>query len=122
MVRIAEGEHPNDIKESNYFTANGEYRVDDAAPKTMLNCLMYKLSYYKFGQLQLHSRMAAGFDRTRNTVIGNKNFELTYLEEAFTSEHWLVRIYRYLKLFIYSFLVSKKLKFMNTNIFQILLF
>jgi hypothetical protein len=27
-------------------------------------------------------------------VIGNKDFDLTYLEEAYTSEHWLVRIYR----------------------------
>lgn len=36
----------------------------------------------------------AGFDRTRNAVIGNKNFDLTYLEEAYTTEHWLVRIYR----------------------------
>jgi dolichyl-diphosphooligosaccharide--protein glycosyltransferase len=26
--------------------------------------------------------------------IGNKNFDLTYLEEAYTTEHWLVRIYR----------------------------
>ncbi len=24
----------------------------------------------------------------------DKNFELTYLEEAFTSEHWIVRIFR----------------------------
>lgn len=36
----------------------------------------------------------SGFDRTRNAVIGNKNIDLTYLEEAYTSEHWLVRIYR----------------------------
>jgi dolichyl-diphosphooligosaccharide---protein glycosyltransferase len=27
-------------------------------------------------------------------VIGNKDFDLTYLEEAYTTEHWLVRIYR----------------------------
>lgn len=40
------------------------------------------------------NRGPAGFDRTRNAVIGNKNFDLTYLEEAYTSEHWLVRIYR----------------------------
>lgn len=39
-------------------------------------------------------RGPAGFDRTRNAVIGNKDFDLTYLEEAYTSEHWLVRIYR----------------------------
>ena len=40
-------------------------------------------------------RSPAGFDRTRNAVIGHKDFDLTYLEEAYTSEHWLVRIYRY---------------------------
>ena len=33
-------------------------------------------------------------NRTRNAVIGHKDFDLTYLEEAYTSEHWLVRIYR----------------------------
>lgn len=44
--------------------------------------------------LQLDFRTPAGFDRTRNAVIGNQNFDLTYLEEAYTTEHWLVRIYR----------------------------
>ena len=39
-------------------------------------------------------RSPAGYDRTRNAVIGHKDFDLTYLEEAFTSEHWLVRVYR----------------------------
>lgn len=53
---------------------------------------MYKLSYYRFGDVRIGGY--TGFDRTRNSVIGNKNIELTYLEEAYTSEHWLVRIYR----------------------------
>lgn len=44
---------------------------------------------------RLDYRSPAGFDRTRNAVIGNKDIQLTYLEEAYTSEHWLVRIYRY---------------------------
>ena len=39
-------------------------------------------------------RSPAGYDRTRNAVIGHKDFDLTYLEEAYTSEHWLVRVYR----------------------------
>jgi len=94
MVRIAEGEHPKDIKESDYFTPQGEFRVDSAGSKTLLNCLMYKLSYYRFGQLQLDFRSPAGFDRTRGVEIGNKNFELTHVEEAYTTEHWLVRIYK----------------------------
>lgn len=94
MVRIAEGEHPKDIRESDYFTERGEFRVDSEGAPALLNCLMYKLSYYRFGELKLDYRGPAGFDRTRNAVIGNKDFDLTYLEEAYTSEHWLVRIYR----------------------------
>jgi len=94
MVRIAEGEHPKDIQESNYFSERGEFRVDNEASQTMLNCLMYKLSYYRFGEMKLDFRNPPGFDRTRNAVIGRRNIDLTYLEEAYTSEHWLVRIYR----------------------------
>ncbi|XP_057294129.1 dolichyl-diphosphooligosaccharide--protein glycosyltransferase subunit STT3B-like [Hydractinia symbiolongicarpus] len=94
MVRIAEGEHPKDIKESDYFTPQGEFRVDKGGSPTLLNCLMYKLCYYRFGDLKLDYRAPSGYDRTRNTEIGNKNIKLTHLEEAFTTEHWLVRIYR----------------------------
>jgi len=94
MVRIAEGEHPKDIRESDYFTPQGEFRVDSGGSQTLLNCLMYKLSYYRFGDMQLDFRTPAGFDRTRNVEIGNKNFDLTHLEEAYTTEHWLVRIYK----------------------------
>ena len=39
-------------------------------------------------------RSPGGYDRTRNAVIGNKNINLKYLEEAYTTEHWLVRVYR----------------------------
>jgi hypothetical protein len=35
-----------------------------------------------------------GYDRTRGALPGNRGFKLTYLEEAYTTEHWLVRIYR----------------------------
>ncbi|XP_054259074.1 dolichyl-diphosphooligosaccharide--protein glycosyltransferase subunit STT3B [Macrosteles quadrilineatus] len=94
MVRIAEGEHPKDIRESDYFTDRGEFRVDAEGSPTLLNCLMYKLSYYRFGDLKLDYRSPAGYDRTRNVIIGNQNFDLTYLDEAYTTEHWLVRIYR----------------------------
>merc|ERR1712227_455774 len=94
MVRIAEGEHPHDIREADYFTPQGEFRVDKGGSPVLLNCLMYKLCYYRFGDLKLDYRSPAGYDRTRNAVIGHKDFDLTYLDEAYTSEHWLVRIYR----------------------------
>ncbi|KAL1255015.1 hypothetical protein QQF64_013076 [Cirrhinus molitorella] len=94
MVRIAEGEHPRDVRESDFFTPQGEFRVDKDASPALLNSLMYKMSYYRFGEMQLDFRTPPGFDRTRNAEIGNKDVRLKHLEEAFTSEHWLVRIYK----------------------------
>ncbi len=35
-----------------------------------------------------------GYDRVRNAEIGNKDFELDVLEEAYSSEHWIVRIFK----------------------------
>lgn len=35
-----------------------------------------------------------GFDRVRNTVIGKTDIKLTYFQEVFTSDHWMVRIYK----------------------------
>ncbi|KAK2720009.1 dolichyl-diphosphooligosaccharide--protein glycosyltransferase subunit STT3A-like [Artemia franciscana] len=95
MVRIGgsteTGKH---IKESDYYTPTGEFRIDREGSSTMLNSLMYKLCYYKFGSMYTEGGRPPGFDRVRNSEIGNKDFELSTLEEAYTTEHWLVRIYR----------------------------
>lgn len=40
MVRIAEGIWPEEVRERDFFTARGEYRVDDEATPTMKNSLM----------------------------------------------------------------------------------
>ena len=67
MVRIGgstpEGAH---IKESDYYTPrfaprpdalkplpppSGEFRVDGEGSPTLLNCMMYKMCYYRFGQV-----------------------------------------------------------------------
>ena len=40
MVRIAEGIWPDEVKERDFFTPKGEYRVDDEASPTMRNSLM----------------------------------------------------------------------------------
>ena len=47
MVRIAEGEHPNEIKEANFMSKHGHYTVDHDVSKTMKNSIMYKLSYHQ---------------------------------------------------------------------------
>ncbi|XP_053949784.1 dolichyl-diphosphooligosaccharide--protein glycosyltransferase subunit STT3A [Anastrepha ludens] len=95
MVRIGgstdRGAH---IKERDYYAANGEFRVDKEGSPTLLNCLMYKMCYYRFGQVYTEGGKPPGYDRVRAAEIGNKDFELDVLEEAYTTEHWLVRIYK----------------------------
>jgi len=92
MVRIGGGVFPV-IKEPDYLV-NGEYRVDKGAAPKMLNCLMYKLSYYRFGELTTEYGKPPGYDRARGVEIGNKEVKLEYLEEAFTTSNWIVRIYK----------------------------
>lgn len=87
MVRIGGGVFPH-IKEPDYLR-DGQYRIDSQATPTMLNCLMYKLSYYRFVETD-----GKGFDRVRRTEIGKKYFKLTHFEEVFTTHHWMVRIYK----------------------------
>ncbi|KAJ7565033.1 hypothetical protein O6H91_02G045000 [Diphasiastrum complanatum] len=92
MVRIGGGVFPV-IKEPDYLN-NGEYRVDKNAAPKMLQCLMYKLCYYRFGELMTEYGRPPGYDRARGVEIGNKNVELKYLDEAFTTSNWIVRIYK----------------------------
>ncbi|RQO91813.1 hypothetical protein POPTR_006G163566v4 [Populus trichocarpa] len=56
MVRIGGGVFPH-IKEPDYLR-DGQYWIDSQATPTMLNCLMYKLSYYRFVETD-----GKGFDR-----------------------------------------------------------
>jgi len=93
MVRIAGSTDPN-IKEADYYSKQGEYRVDAGASPTMLNTLMYKLCYYRFGSVYTDGGRPPGWDRVRNVEIGNKDFDLKYVEEVYTTQHWLVRIFK----------------------------
>ncbi|KAJ5242482.1 uncharacterized protein N7469_000809 [Penicillium citrinum] len=91
MVRIAEGIWPDEVKERDFFTARGEYRVDDEATPAMKNSLMYKMSYYNYNSL-----FPAGqaVDRVRGVRLPAESPKLDTLEEAFTSENWIIRIFK----------------------------
>jgi len=93
MVRIAGSTDPN-IKEASYYTKNGEYSMGADGSPTMLNSLMYKLTYYRFSEVMVERDRPRGFDRVRHVEIGNKDFKLDYLEEAYTTMNWLVRVYK----------------------------
>ncbi|GME96994.1 unnamed protein product [[Candida] boidinii] len=94
MVRISEGIWPEDVNEKSYFTPNGEYKVDDSATDAMKNSLLYKMSYHRFGDI--YGGMDA-VDRVRQQRLSSgyaKGIRLDVLEEVFTSENWIVRIYK----------------------------
>ena len=62
--------------------------------QALIDSLMYRLTYYRFAEASLMTTGKLGFDRVRNTEIGLKDFKLKYFEEVFTTEHWMVRIYK----------------------------
>ncbi|KAH0879594.1 hypothetical protein HID58_066988 [Brassica napus] len=92
MVRIGGGVYPV-IKEPDYLV-NGEFLVDKGVSPKMLNCLMYKLCYYRFGELVTEYGKPKGYDRARGVEIGNKDIKLEHLEEDYTTSNWIARIYR----------------------------
>ena len=92
MIRISEGIWPEEIKERDFYTAEGEYRVDARASETMRNSLLYKMSYKDFPQL-FNGGQAT--DRVRQQMITPLDVPpLDYFDEVFTSENWMVRIYQ----------------------------
>ena len=94
-VRIGGGVYPNDMPtEKEYFSSSGQFDIGPGGAPALLNCLAYKCCYYRFGQVQTDYGRPPGFDRARSREVGKKNIELSTIEEAFTSEHWIVRIYK----------------------------
>ncbi|GET04476.1 glycosyltransferase family 66 protein [Rhizophagus clarus] len=89
-MMIAEGVYPDEVKEGNFFTPRGEYRVDDEATPTMRNSIMYKMSYHNYNELF----GGQGQDRVRGARLSSEKIKLSTLEEAYTTENWIVRIYK----------------------------
>jgi dolichyl-diphosphooligosaccharide--protein glycosyltransferase len=85
-VRIAHGEFPDEVSESEFVGSRG-YTVDESATERMKNSIMYKLSYYRIAEV------TGGSDFARNSRIGVPDTKPEHLREAFTSENWIVRIY-----------------------------
>ena len=106
MVRIG-GSTPEgkNIKENDYYTPSGEFRVDKDGSSTLLNCLMYKLCYYRFGQV---------YTEGGNSLIGKTFFEYYLLTNTRKSNFWCMvhryflreKIYRYLLIIFCPFFRS----------------
>ncbi|KAF8746769.1 Oligosaccharyl transferase STT3 subunit, partial [Rhizoctonia solani] len=64
---------------------------DESASAVMKESVMYKTSYYRFSELFGGGQAV---DRVRQQHLPKQGPTLDYLEEAFTSENWIVRIYK----------------------------
>lgn len=93
MVRIAGSTDPA-VQEKDYLTKQGQYEVSANANPIFLDSVMYKTCYYRFGEIMVERGRPTGWDRVRNQEIGRKDIELKHLEEAYTTQNWLVRLYR----------------------------
>lgn len=85
MVRIGgstdRGSH---IKEHDYYTPQGEFRIDKDGSPTLLNCLMYKMCYYRFGQV--YTEQGKWFLRhTQLFIVDSKINEQNFTSTVVTS-------------------------------------
>ena len=92
MIRIGEGVYPKDISERKFFTDRGEYAVGSTATSAMKNSVMYKLSYYRY--TELYGSGSPGKDNVRNQEIPSTPIKLSTMDEAYSTENLLVRIYK----------------------------
>lgn len=93
MIRISEGIWPDEVNERSFFSATGEYKVDSSASQVMKDSIMYKMSYHDFPYL--YGEASGGIDRVRQQMITPEDVgDLTKFHEVFTSENWMIRIYK----------------------------
>ena len=95
FIRIAHDAYP-EISETTYYKNQKFGLTEDELSDKTANTLIFKLMYHRFGEIQLARDFPAGFDFSRNERVDpyKLNYELTNFEEVYTSENWLVRIYR----------------------------
>ncbi|KAI9482418.1 oligosaccharyl transferase stt3 subunit [Coemansia sp. RSA 989] len=89
MIRIAQGVYPDEVNEQSFFNHEGQYSIGDDASVAMRESLLHKLCYYRFSEVM----GPQSFDRVRKQRLPSK-VELDNFEEAYTTENWMVRIYK----------------------------
>ncbi|POM72363.1 Dolichyl-diphosphooligosaccharide-protein glycosyltransferase subunit [Phytophthora palmivora] len=101
VVKISQGVFPDDVIESE-FQVNGRYIFHENATLAMTESVLYKLSYFEFNQVESAAQEGDdpvfGWDMSRRFRIPERDICLHHFEHVFTSEAWMVRIYRVKKL------------------------
>ncbi len=90
MIRIAQGVYPDEVKERDFYTPAGSFALDASSTPTMRNSILYKCVYHRMGELA----GPRATDMVRQVPIGEVNPKLNVLEEVFSSERFMVRIFK----------------------------
>ncbi|KAL8019450.1 putative oligosaccharyl transferase, STT3 subunit [Plasmopara halstedii] len=98
IVKISGGVFPDDVVESEY-QVNGRYIFHENATLAMQESVLYKLSYFEFCHVESRSTTEnenpnIGWDMSRRFRIAQRDITLHHFEHVFTSEAWMVRIYK----------------------------
>jgi dolichyl-diphosphooligosaccharide--protein glycosyltransferase len=72
----------------------GQSLVGPGMTSHMSQSMMFKMCYHKFSQFIYHPQMPQGVDIMRRVQIPHLKYTLTHFQEAFTTKHWIVRIFR----------------------------
>jgi len=79
------GFHPDDINRLNELSPDGQINP--------LDSVLFKLSYKGFAEQYTRPQQQTGFDLLRRQQVSFKP-QVTHFDEVFTSENWVVRIFR----------------------------
>ncbi|KAG2529316.1 hypothetical protein BBO99_00004736 [Phytophthora kernoviae] len=98
IVKISEGVFPDAVIESE-FQVNGRYVFHENATLAVTESVLYKLSYFEFNNVestptQEGEESVFGWDMNRRFKIPARDIDLHHFEHVFTSDAWMVRIYR----------------------------
>jgi dolichyl-diphosphooligosaccharide--protein glycosyltransferase len=77
------------------YTPPGAFIVGEKMTENMTGAAIFSFWYHNFARYVMSPQLGAGFDLARRTKVpGIEKIKLHHFQEAFTTKHWIMRIYR----------------------------
>ncbi len=93
-VRISHGVYGKDTVSERDMVGRYGFDVGVNGNPNFHKSVAYRLCYKDYAQYTQLTGRSTGFDNVRNRQIAVMDIDLNVFEEAYTSENWLVRIYK----------------------------
>ena len=88
--------------ESTIIAATPSFRIDEQSALSFRDSILYKATFYGIHSIGDDDiDMECGYDSLRNQPIGACDIELHILQEVYTTQHHIVRIYKINKPFVF---------------------